>query len=173
MPNSSNEQNQIVLHNYDTQFTHNGAGEKNFLNLLEEGNQVKEQLTSSSNDESYLEAVAKPKKIADRRNSIAIHFKQMQEIYAEIEVFDNWNFMRRVVKWCVTLFTFYNLIFLPLQFAFRIKFEKVWLALEILTILSLLLDICFRVIYSCKLQRLKKAQHLLILKKQDRSLAAD
>lgn len=75
----------------------------------------------------------------------------MQELTAELEVFDNWNFMRRGVKFCVTLLSFYNLVFIPLQFAYRIEFKGAYLAMEILTILFLLLDVAFRMVFSCKL----------------------
>jgi len=59
--------------------------------------------------------------------------------------------MRRVIKFCVTLLSFYNLAFIPLQFAFRIEFNGVYLALEILTILALICDIVFRISYTIKL----------------------
>lgn len=59
--------------------------------------------------------------------------------------------MRRVIKFCVTLFSFYNLVFIPLQFAFRIEFKGAYLALEILTILTFICDIIFRISYTIKL----------------------
>ena len=45
---------------------------------------------------------------------------------------------------CITLVSIYNLIFIPLSFAFRIKFEGVFLTLEVLTIFFYLVDICLR-----------------------------
>ena len=45
---------------------------------------------------------------------------------------------------CITLASIYNIVFIPLSFAFRVKFEGVFLAFEVLTIFFYLIDICLR-----------------------------
>ena len=44
----------------------------------------------------------------------------------------------------ILIIALYNLIFIPICFGFRVKFEGVYMLMEILTILFYLIDICLR-----------------------------
>lgn len=55
------------------------------------------------------------------------------------------------------MLVFYNFIFIPLQFGFRIPFKGPILALEIITILLYLTEIGLRVYTLIRLQRLKSS----------------
>jgi len=48
------------------------------------------------------------------------------------------------MKWSILLIVIYNIIFIPLQFAYRIEFTGIFAFLETVTILLYLLDIFFR-----------------------------
>ena len=61
--------------------------------------------------------------------------------------------MKNVHKRVLQLFVVYNLVFIPLQFAFNIKFKPIYLVMEVLTILVYLMEIAIRVV---KFRRLKK-----------------
>ena len=52
--------------------------------------------------------------------------------------------IKRAVRLCITLASVYNIVFIPLSFAFRIPFEGVCLALEVFTVFFYLIDICLR-----------------------------
>ena len=45
---------------------------------------------------------------------------------------------------CITLASAYNMIFIPLSFAFRIPIEGFYLTLEVLTVFFYMVDICLR-----------------------------
>jgi len=51
--------------------------------------------------------------------------------------------MKHVKEGVVLLLTLWNLFFIPLQFAYKLKFEGVFLAFEILTIMAYLMDLAF------------------------------
>lgn len=63
---------------------------------------------------------------------------------------------------------FYNLYFIPLQFAYRIPFKGGILALEILTIVFYLAEISLRFLTLIRLRRLKATQLELIKSLSDR-----
>lgn len=48
------------------------------------------------------------------------------------------------MRWIILLLSIYNVIFIPLQFAYRIDFHGVYLFLEIMTIFFYLVDIVYR-----------------------------
>jgi hypothetical protein len=52
---------------------------------------------------------------------------------------------RQFMRWSVLLIAVYNVIFIPLQFAYRIKFDNGILMMEIFTLILYALDIYFRV----------------------------
>ena len=52
--------------------------------------------------------------------------------------------IKRTVRLCITLASVYNIVFIPLSFAFRIAFEGIYLAFEVLTVFFYLIDICLR-----------------------------
>jgi hypothetical protein len=71
------------------------------------------------------------------------------------------------------LLVFYNLIYIPLQFAYRIEFKGVFLALEIITIVMYLLEIALRIYIAIRIKNLKSTQLALIRNSQDRKLFAN
>jgi hypothetical protein len=68
---------------------------------------------------------------------------------------------------------FYNLIFIPLQFGYRIKFVGFIMALEILTILMYSLEVGLRIYTAIRIKRLKSMQLSLIKNSLDRKLFAN
>lgn len=51
---------------------------------------------------------------------------------------------KRIFEWVILLITTWNMWFIPLQFAYNIPFNGIFLAFEILTILLYLAEIIFR-----------------------------
>jgi len=51
--------------------------------------------------------------------------------------------MKHMKEGVILLLTLWNLFFIPLQFAYKLAFEGVFLAFEIITIVAYLLDIAF------------------------------
>lgn len=49
------------------------------------------------------------------------------------------------MRWSILILVSYNVVFIPIQFGYRIKFDGFVLAMEILTIIFYILDIKFRV----------------------------
>ena len=49
------------------------------------------------------------------------------------------------MKWASLVIVMYNIIFIPLQFGYRIPFHGVYLVLEVFTVVLYLLDIFYRV----------------------------
>lgn len=49
------------------------------------------------------------------------------------------------MKWASLVIVMYNIIFIPLQFGYRIPFHGVYLVLEVFTVILYLLDIFYRV----------------------------
>jgi hypothetical protein len=49
------------------------------------------------------------------------------------------------MKWASLVIVMYNIIFIPLQFGYRIPFHGVYLVLEVSTVILYLLDIFYRV----------------------------
>ena len=79
----------------------------------------------------------------------------------------------RVVQVINMLLVFYNLIFIPLQFGYRIKFEGFIMALEILTILMYSMEVGLRIYTAIRMKRLKLMQLSLIKNSSDRKLFAN
>jgi hypothetical protein len=78
----------------------------------------------------------------------------------------------RVKQNVMLLLTIYNLMFIPIQMAFRIPFEGVYLGLECLTILAYTFDISRRAV---KLRKLRKINTISDrkLRLKDRKLKRD
>ena len=55
-----------------------------------------------------------------------------------------WLSIKNVISFCITVTSIYNIIFIPLSFAFRIPFEGVYLSFEVATVFFYLVDICLR-----------------------------
>ena len=72
----------------------------------------------------------------------------------------------------ILLLSGYNLMFVPLQMAFRIKYTGLLITLEVLTIFFYLLDICLRM---STINHLKALNHIpdLKLNAQERKLKTD
>ena len=51
---------------------------------------------------------------------------------------------RNFMKWSIISMSIYNLIFIPIQFGYRIKFEGIYLLLEAFTIVIYIADIFYR-----------------------------
>ncbi len=68
---------------------------------------------------------------------------------------------------------FYNMIFIPLQFAYRIEFKGIFLALEIITIVMYLTEIGLRIYTVIRINRLKDTQLAQIKNSSDRKLFAN
>lgn len=68
---------------------------------------------------------------------------------------------------------FYNLIFIPLQFGYRIKFKKFYLAIEILTLFMYSVEIALRIYKVTRIKKLKSMQLDLIKDSSDRKLFAN
>jgi uncharacterized membrane protein len=69
----------------------------------------------------------------------------MQKQVTEHDDTRNWQLFVYVVMIFVLCFNFYNMVFIPLQFAYRIEFKGIFLAFEIFTILAYLVEIGIRV----------------------------
>lgn len=52
--------------------------------------------------------------------------------------------IKNAIQFCITLASVYNIIFIPLSFAFRVPIEGVYLTLEVLTVFFYMVDICLR-----------------------------
>ena len=78
------------------------------------------------------------------------------------------NFMRVVMA----ILSFYNIVFIPLQFGFRIKMQGIYLVMEMFTILFYLLDAGLRLV---TIGRLKKVREMsdTELSKEDLKLKQD
>jgi hypothetical protein len=79
----------------------------------------------------------------------------------------------RVIQAINMALVFYNLIFIPLQFAYRIKFKGVFLALEIITIVMYLTEIGLRIYTLIRIKRLKNTQLAQIKNSSERKLFAN
>jgi len=67
----------------------------------------------------------------------------------------------------------YNLIFIPLQFAFDIKFKHFYLAMEILTILIYLVEVAIRIYKLTRLTELKNKPMSEVVNLKDQFLKQD
>jgi hypothetical protein len=101
------------------------------------------------------------------------HFQQLNELNEQEATYDKSTFFMRVVQTINMCLVFYNIVFIPLQFAFRIPFKGAYLALEILTIMFYGCEIGLRIFSLLRLKKLKSTQITLIRNLQDRKLAAD
>jgi hypothetical protein len=79
----------------------------------------------------------------------------------------------RVIQAINMALVFYNLIFIPLQFAYRIEFKGVFLALEIITIVMYLTEIGLRIYTLIRIKRLKNTQLTQIKNSSERKLFAN
>ena len=79
----------------------------------------------------------------------------------------------RVILLINMALVFYNMIFIPLQFAYRIEFKGVFLALEIITIVMYLTEIGLRIYTVLRINRLKDTQLAQIKNSSDRKLFAN
>ena len=79
----------------------------------------------------------------------------------------------RVILLINMVLVFYNMIFIPLQFAYRIEFKGVFLALEIITIVMYLTEIGLRIYTVLRINKLKDTQLAQIKNSSDRKLFAN
>jgi hypothetical protein len=79
----------------------------------------------------------------------------------------------RVILLINMALVFYNMIFIPLQFAYRIEFKGVFLALEIITIVMYLTEIGLRIYTVLRINKLKDTQLAQIKNSSDRKLFAN
>ena len=79
----------------------------------------------------------------------------------------------RVILLINMALVFYNMIFIPLQFAYRIEFKGIFLALEIITIVMYLTEIGLRIYTVIRINRLKDTQLAQIKNSSDRKLFAN
>lgn len=113
------------------------------------------------------------KAVMIRRRSILQHFIIQNELWEQETNHQKSFYEMRVVQNLNTMLVFYNMIFIPLQFGFRIPFKGLILALEIITILLYLTEIGLRVHTIMRLKKLETTQLSLIKTQADRKLLAN
>ena len=98
---------------------------------------------------------------------IKIYTQQNEEGYCE-KYFN----LETVTSLLVLTAATYNIVFVPLSFGFRIKFQGVFMVLEILTVFFYVVDICMRWSKLNHLKTLKKLPDSK-LKSEDRKMKND
>lgn len=73
----------------------------------------------------------------------------------------------------VTVLVMYNMIFIPLQFGFRLEFKGYLLTFEVLTIVLYLTEVALRINYARRLQLIKSAQLSKITHEYEMELFTD
>jgi len=107
------------------------------------------------------------------RKSIGEHFEILNAFQEQEAKYDNTTLFMRIVQAINMALVFYNLLFIPLQFAYRIKFKGVFLALEIVTIGMYLTEIGLRINMVVRLNQLKNQQLAQLKNLKDPKLLAN